>query len=259
MSLAKRLIVNADDFGRTPGVNAGIVEAYKRGIVTSTTLMVNFAASAEAAALARENPALGVGLHLALTGGKPTLPPDQVLSLVDGHGLLPAKPDGLAGARPAEILAEARAQLQRFRELLGRNPTHFDSHHHSHRLPDVCEALVTLSWETGLPVRNAAPAMAQRFQREGIPTPDAFLEGFFDRSATSEDLLKILCEVGPGVTELMCHPARVDEELRAGSSYAEVRDREREILTHPETRAAIQSLGIRLVHFGDLGTDQGRG
>ncbi len=259
MSSGKRLIVNADDFGRTPGINAGIVEAHRRGIVTSATLMVNFAASAEAADLARETPSLGVGLHLALTGGKPTLPVDQVLSLVDGHGLLPGKPDGLVGARPAEILAEARAQLQRFRKLLGRNPTHFDSHHHAHRLPDVCEALITLSWETGLPVRHAAPWMEQRFRQEGIPTPNAFMESFFDQGATAEDLLKILCQVGPGVTELMCHPARVDDELRASSSYAEVRDREREILSHPETRAAVQSLGIRLVHFGDLGTDQGRG
>ena len=259
MSVAKQLIVNADDLGRTPGINAGIVEAHRRGIVTSATLMVNFAASAAAGTLARENPKLGLGLHLAFTGGKPTLPTDQVLSLVDAQGLLPAKPEGLAGARPAEIVAEARAQLQRFRSLVGRNPTHIDSHHHAHRLPDVFEALVTLSWETGLPVRNAAPWMAERLRREGIPSPDAFQEGFFDQRATVEDLVKILSQVEPGVTELMCHPARVDDELRAGSSYAEPRDREREILTHSEVRAAIQSLGIRLIHYGDLGTDQGRG
>lgn len=256
---AKRLIVNADDFGRSPGVNAGIVEAHRRGIVTSTTLMVNFAASAAAAALARENPKLGVGLHLALSGGKPTLPPDQVLSLVDTQGLLPPKPEGLAGARPDEIVAEARAQLRRFRELVGRNPTHFDSHHHAHRLPDVFEAMVTLSWETGLPVRNAAPRMAQQLRREGIPTSDVFVDDFFDQGVSLENLVRILSEVRPGATELMCHPALVDDVLRAGSSYAEVRDREREILTDSEIRAAIQSLGIRLIHFGDLGTDQGRG
>lgn len=259
MTPAKRLIVNADDFGRTPGVNAGIVEAHQRGIVTSTTLMVNFPASAAAAALARENPTLGVGLHLALSGGKPTLPPDQVLSLVDTHGLLPPKPEGLAGARPAELVAEARAQLQRFRELVGREPTHFDSHHHSHRLPDVFEAMVTLCWETGLPLRNAAPWMSQRLRREGIPTSDVFLDGFFDEGVTHENLVRILGDVRPGVTELMCHPALVDEVLRAGSSYAEVRDREREILTDDQVRAAVQALGIRLIHFGDLGTDQGRG
>lgn len=259
MSVAKRLIVNADDFGRTPGINAGIVEAHRRGIVTSATLMVNFAASAAAGALARENPKLGVGLHLALTGGKPTLPTDQVLSLVDAQGLLAAKPEGLAGARPAEIVAEVRAQLQRFRELVGRNPTHFDSHHHAHRLPDVFEAMVTLSWETGLPVRNAAPWMAQRLRREGIPTSDVLVDDFFDSGVSLENLVRILSDVRPGTTELMCHPARVDDELRAGSSYAEARDREREILTHSEVRAAIQSLGIRLIHYGDLGTDQGRG
>ncbi len=259
MSEPKRVIVNADDFGRTPGINEGIIEAHRRGVVTSTTLMVNFAASAAAGALAGSNPRLGVGLHLSLTGGRPTLAPEQIPSLVDGKGDLPRKPEGLSGARPAEVLAEARAQLQRFRELVGRNPTHFDTHHHAHRLPEIFEAVVTLAWETGLPVRNAAPWMGARLRREGIPTTDAFVESFFDANATLESLLQALSEVQPGTTEIMCHPGVVDDELRAGSSYAEARGRELQVLMNTEVRANLQSLGIRLVHFGDLGTDLGRG
>jgi chitin disaccharide deacetylase len=257
MSGAKRLIVNADDFGRTAGVNRGVIEAHRRGVVTSATLMVGFAGASEAASLARENPGLGVGLHLALTGGAPTLPAEQLPSLVDGRGLLPAKPEGLATARPAEVLAEARGQLRRFRELMGRDPTHFDSHHHAHRTPIVYEALVTLAWETGLPVRNGEPGMGERLRREGIPTTDRFVESFYDAGATLEVMLSILGDVGPGVTELMCHPAVVDDELRSGSSYAAQRSRELEVLTHREVRQALQALGIKLVSFAEIVSEQG--
>jgi predicted glycoside hydrolase/deacetylase ChbG (UPF0249 family) len=248
----KRLIVNADDFGRTPGINRGVVEAHRKGVVTSATMMVSYPGASEAAALARENPGLGVGLHMALTGGPPTLPPERLPSLVDANGSLPAKPEGLAGARPAEVLAEARSQLRRFRELVGRDPTHFDSHHHSHRTPIVYDVLVTLAWETGLPVRNGGPGMGEKLRREGIPTTDVFVEAFYDEGATLEGMLAILGEIRPGVTELMCHPAVVDEELRAGSSYANQRTRELEVLTHREVRQALQALGIKLIHFGEL-------
>jgi predicted glycoside hydrolase/deacetylase ChbG (UPF0249 family) len=252
MSTTKRLIVNADDFGRTCGINRGVVEAHRRGVVTSATLMVSYEGATEAAALARENAGLGVGLHLALTGGPPTLPPERLPSLVDARGMLPSKPEGLAGARPAEVMAEARGQLRRFRELMGRDPTHFDSHHHSQRLPIVYDVLVTLAWEAGLPVRNGGPGMGERLRREGILTTDVFIEAFYDMGATLEGMLAILDDIGAGVTELMCHPAVVDEELRAASSYANQRTRELEVLTHREVRQALQALGIKLVHFGEL-------
>jgi predicted glycoside hydrolase/deacetylase ChbG (UPF0249 family) len=252
MSAQKRLVVNADDFGRTPGINRGIIEAHRRGIVTSATLMVSYPAAAEAARLATENPRLGVGLHLAVTGGMPILPAVQVPSLVDAHGRLPAKPDGLATVHPYDVLAETRAQLKRFRELMGRPPTHFDSHHHSHQIPAVLEAIVTLAWETGLPVRSISYEMRSRFHREGIPTTDRFVQSFFDQGATLESLLRVLGDLGAGTTELMCHPAVVDEELRAASGYAEPRTRELDVLTHLEIRQAIQAAGIKLVTFAEL-------
>ena len=195
---AKRLIVNADDFGRTAGINRGIVTAHRQGIVTSATLMVAYAPAAEAAALAGDHPGLGVGLHVALTGGPPVLPPHRLPSLVDAQGLLPAKPDGLARAKADEVLAEARAQLSRFREIVKRDPTHFDSHHHSHRTPAVLEALLTLAWETGLPVRCASPEMRDRLRRENVPTTDAFVEDFFDQDVRLETLLRIVDAVARG-------------------------------------------------------------
>lgn len=252
MSLLKRLIVNADDLGRTPGVNRGIFQAQRTGIVTSATLMVTQPAAAEVPALAREHPGLGIGLHVSLTGGPPCLPPAQVGSLVDENGRFPAKPERLDRADPEEVLAEARAQLKRFRELTGMPPTHIDSHHHAHTRLPVLEALVTLSWETGLPLRSVSGEMRERFRREGIRTPDQFIDAFFGEGATPENLIRLLSQVGAGVTELMCHPAVVDEELKAGSSYAQERGRELSALTHGEARQALQAAGVRLIHFGQL-------
>ena len=253
MSAAKRLIVNADDLGRTEGVNEGIFDAHRRGIVTSATMMVSYPAARRVAALSRDCPALGIGLHVALSGGVPALPPEQLRSMVDAKGMLPAKPAGLVGADRTEVLAEARAQLNRFREIMGRDPTHFDSHHHSHReVPAVFEAILTLAWETGLPVRNASPSMAEQLRREGVPTPDHFVEEFYGEGATLNDLIGLVEDLPLGTSELMCHPAVVDEELRATSGYAEPRARELDVLTNPAVRQAAQRSGVRLISFGQL-------
>jgi len=249
---ARRLIVNADDLGRTPGINRGVFEAHQRGIVTSATLMVNFPAASPAAALAAESPRLGIGLHLALTGSVPTLPAAAVPSLVDPGGRLPAKPEGLAGADPREILAEARAQLRRCRALLGRLPTHLDSHHHSHRWPAVLDAVVAIAHETGRPVRAASPEVRERLRREGIATTDHFSEDFYGEGATLDGLVRILGGLPDGTTEIMCHPAVVDPELRSGSGYAEPRAVELAVLTDPRVRRIVELEGIRLIHFGEL-------
>jgi predicted glycoside hydrolase/deacetylase ChbG (UPF0249 family) len=223
MNNDKRLIVNADDLGRTPGINQGIFDAHRRGVVTSATLMVNYPYAAAVPALSAAHPGLGVGLHVALTG-----------------------------TSSPEVLDEARAQLARFRTIMKRDPTHFDSHHHSHReVPAALEALLTLGRETGRPVRAASPEVGERLRREGVPTTDRFVEGFFDRGATLEALLAIIDGVR-GTTELMCHPAVVDEELRTTSSYAEARSRELEVLTDRRVRDAIERAGVQLIHFGQL-------
>jgi predicted glycoside hydrolase/deacetylase ChbG (UPF0249 family) len=252
MTAARRLIVNADDLGRTAGINEGVTEAHRRGIVTSATVMVNYPAAEQVARIARENPGLGLGLHLQLTGGPAALPPESLRSVVDAAGHLPAKPEALRDPDPAEVLAEARAQLRRFQDILGTLPTHFDSHHHSHRTPAVFEALVTLGRETNRPVRCASPKMVGELRERGVRTTDAFREDFFDREATLEKLAAILDELPPGATELMCHPAVVDDELRRSSGYAEPRTRELAVLTSAAAREAVQAAGVELVHFGQL-------
>jgi chitin disaccharide deacetylase len=248
----KRLIVNADDFGRSSGINRGVVEAHREGIVTSATLMVNHAFAAEAAGLAGANPNLGVGLHLALTGGVPTLPASELPSLVDADGRLPARPDGLGGADPAEVLAEARAQLTRFRQLMRREPTHADSHHHAQRLPVVLDALVTVAREAGLPLRCASPEQLPRLRSAGVRTTDAFVESFHGEGATLAGLLGIVADLQHGTTELMCHPAHADPELVATSNYALPRERELELLKSSAAREALLAAGVELASFATL-------
>lgn len=248
----RRIIVNADDLGRTDGINSGIFAAHDRGVVTSATLMVGFDAAIAAAAELPRHPGLGIGLHVTLSGGSPLLPPELVTSLVDTDGRFPPKPDGLTGAVREEIRAEVEAQFEKFVELTGRLPTHLDSHHHSHRLPDVCDALISLAMHYRLPVRNASPTVGERLRAEGVPTTDWFIEDFFGQTATLDSLLQILDRLKPGVSEIMCHPAQVDDALRQGSSYVDERETELEALAHPDVLAALQAAGIELIDFTKL-------
>jgi chitin disaccharide deacetylase len=142
----KRLIVNADDFGLTPGVNRAIIEAHTRGIVTSATLMANMPAFAEAVQLAKSHPTLGVGLHFNITQGAPVAPTTQVRSLLGGNGEFLGTSTKLARRallgqlREEEIGIELRAQLERLRSA-GLAVTHVDSHKHAHALPGVLRAI----------------------------------------------------------------------------------------------------------------------
>lgn len=246
----KLLIVNADDLGRTTGINSGIFEAHKNGLVTSATLMVAYPAAEEAAARLDQYPRLGVGLHIALTGSPSILPRERLPSLTDASGNCPAKPEGLVNPVFDEVLMETRAQFDRFLELTGRLPTHLDSHHHSHRHPVVCDALIALAAEHDVPVRNASPDVEARLRRNGVATTDFFVERFFGMDARLDVLVEILKGIRPGVTEIMCHPAHVDDELRATSGYSEERERELEVLTSPQALHAVRDLGLRPVHFG---------
>lgn len=260
---ARLLIVNADDLGRTAGINRGTFDSHRRGIVTSATLMVGFPAARAASGALADDPglaSLGVGLHVALTGGRPTLPPARVPSLVDDDGLLPRRPSGLDGAAPAEVLAEVRNQLARFRELTGGLPTHLDSHHHAHRLPVVCEALIEVAREHRLPVRAASPDVAERLRGAGVPTTDLFVERFYGEEATLEAMLDIVRTAGASgarSVEVMVHPGWADRELREDSTYVAEREREIAVLTDPEVRAAVADAGLRLGHFGDLAAARG--
>ena len=247
----KRLIVNADDFGRTPGVNAGIFEAHAAGIVTSATVMVLEPSAARGIRDAAERcGSVSLGVHVTLTGGGlPASAARAVPTLAPG-GRFPRTAGDLPRRIPeAEVRAELEAQIEIFQVLARRPPTHLDSHHHAARHPDVAPVFAAVARERSLPVRAVDDADRNALHEAGVCTPDRFFGGFYGpdvRRATLEGILALLPD---GVSELMCHPARVDEALRRGSRYADERDLEREVLCDTTLPPLIRSLGIELVGF----------
>lgn len=286
----KRLIVNADDFGYTRGVNAGIVRGFREGIITSTTIMANAAAFEDAGEQARENPRLGVGCHLVLVGGKAVAKKPQVASLADENGNLP-KTLGVLLARFAtgrvkfqEIVSELRAQVEKVLSF-GIQPTHFDTHKHTHAFPRVMEAVVRVAeefrikrirkpfedfqelvrsrdghgWETwkqratALASHVSAPGFRRLVQANGMVAP----EHFWGIAATGRlnvaAILAMIEGMEEGTTELMCHPGHCDSELEGlPTRLKRQREEELEALTDPAVREALKSKQVQLINFGDL-------
>lgn len=251
----KRLIVNADDFGRATGVDLGILRAHREGIVTATTLMVAAPASEGAARLARETPTLDVGVHLTLTYARPLTDPSRIPSLVEPDGTFPRLPAAFIGAGRAvreEALTEYRAQHARAATLIGRAPTHLDTHHWLHDEPALEWAITRLALETGTAVRPHDDAQRDRLRAAGVRTVDRYRRDFQHEGHVDVDaLLRIIDDVGDGVTELGCHPGEPDDELARTSAYAALRATELATLTDPRVRAAVADAGITLSTYAD--------
>ena len=281
--MSKQLIVNADDYGRAPGVSRGILAAHREGIVTSTTVMINQRGVEEQLTQALACPGLGVGLHLVFTAWRPVLPAEEVPGLVDDNGLFLEQHDVWARAEQiplAQLQAELSTQLERFISLAGRLPDHLDCHHFVHLYPPFFQVYADLATRYELPLRIPFPPETEFDQAaktlpflEGFPRdlvrgmivtnsalikarrlahPDRFIGTFFGRETLTLDaLLGHLGTLQDGVTELMCHPAYDDPAL-AGSSYRSEREIELKLLTHPAVRDRIKAVGIELVTFGAL-------
>jgi len=212
----KYLIVNADDFGAGGGTSRGIVEAHRDGIVTSTSLLVNTPWSAAAATLAETVPDLGVGLHLDL--------------------------DGVA---EADVPLALDRQLHRFADLLGRPPTHVDTHHDAHRDPLLLPHVMAFARRHGLPLRGQSPARpCSKFygQWDGETHPEQISMAGLERL--------LAAEVRDGVTELSCHPGYHDASLH--SSYRLERELELKTLCDPAAHRLLSAFGITLISFRDL-------
>jgi predicted glycoside hydrolase/deacetylase ChbG (UPF0249 family) len=224
MSEPLYLIVNADDFGASLGVNRGIIDCHRRGILTSTSLMVTGAALGDAVALSRENPGLAIGLHFDVWGED-----EREFDTRD----LPATRD------------ELRRQLDRFHEVMGRMPTHIDSHRHAHREDHLFPHFRSWVEPLGIPLRAASDVR--------------FVGGFYaqwqwmvtDLARVSVEYLQgmLRTEVPPGFTEFSCHPGYVSDDYRA--VYFTEREEEVKTLTDPRIRATIDKLGIRLISYAD--------
>jgi chitin disaccharide deacetylase len=225
------LIVNADDFGRSPGVNQGVIRAHEHGVVTSATLMVRWPAAIEAAAYARGS-SLSVGLHLDLGEWE----------YRDGEWHTRYQ---VLGTWTADSVAEElNHQLEQLERLIGRPPTHLDSHQHVHRRESARTAVLRAGERLGIPVRGFTSGIAYSGafygQDAGTPLPGAI---------TVEALVDVIETLPAGVTELACHPAA---ELDHDSDYGEERIREVETLCDPRVRAAIDRCGVDLRSFADL-------
>jgi predicted glycoside hydrolase/deacetylase ChbG (UPF0249 family) len=212
----KWLIVTGDDFGISRGINRGILQAHRDGILTSTSLMVHRPACDEAAALARECQNLSIGLHLEL--------------------------DGVELSR---VRAEIERQVARFVEVVGAAPTHVDSHHDVHRDPRILPDVRTWARRAGVPLRGYS--RVRHFPKfYGQWGGETHLE-----QISVEGLLRLLdAEVADGVTELSCHPGYADAELV--SSYAAEREVELQTLCEPRVFHALVDRDIRLIGFRDL-------
>jgi chitin disaccharide deacetylase len=226
------LVVNADDFGRSPGINRGVIRAHEEGIVTSASLMVRWRAAIDAARYARERPELGVGLHLDLGEWR-----------FEARRWRPAYEVPGAEGNPGRAIAE---QLVRFRELVGRDPTHLDSHQHVHLHEPVHSALLERAEELGVPVRLVTPGVVHcgafyGQTGEGEPWPQGI---------TVERLVELICDVGPAATEIACHPGYVDDDL--DSVYRSEREREVDALCSAAAAAAVRESGAVLGTFASL-------
>jgi predicted glycoside hydrolase/deacetylase ChbG (UPF0249 family) len=270
LSSRKQLVVNADDFGFTPDVNEGIVEAHRRGILTATTLMANGAAFDDAVRLARETPSLDIGAHLVLVGGRSTLTGKPLPAAV-------AKLLAAMARREIRVYDELRAQVRRILDA-GVRPTHLDTHKHTHLAPPVLDAVARIGQEFGIvwvrqpfdfplkaprvpPLRRltsrALGLLRPRFRgilaRHACKATDHFAGFRITGRFGAAELAELMGAIPQGSTELMCHPGRCGEALRnARTRLKESRERELEALVSRQVRDAVERNGIDLVNYAGL-------
>lgn len=233
MAVTRSLIVNADDLGQSAGINAGIIKAHETGIVTSASLMVRWESARAGAAYARLHPDLSVGLHLDL--GEWAFRDGEWAKMYDVAQL-----DNVTAVHD-----EIARQLEQFRVLVGRDPSHLDSHQHVHRDDPALSLLLEVALELQIPLRHfnhAVHYIGDFYGQLGDGTP---LPG-----AISVDALTcILQDLPAGVSELGCHPG-CGRDVR--SMYTEERAREVQVLCDPQIRSVLHDENIELISFYGL-------
>ncbi len=227
------LIVNADDFGQSHGINRGIIQAYERGIVTSASLMVWGHAAAEAAAYAHAHPKLSLGLHVDLGEwnyrGNEWVPVYQLVPVGDAQA----------------VARETERQLAGFRRLVGADPTHLDSHQHVHRENGIRAVFAEIARRLAIPLRSVSPGVRYCGSFYGQDEKGQSFAKFISVQA----LIKILAELPRGITELGCHPGEGNDRT---SIYRGERAQEVKTLCDPQVRAAVAKMRITLCSFRDV-------
>ncbi len=270
--MKRRLIVNADDYGRTPSISRGICDAHLNGLVTTTTVMINLPGALEDVRRGIEcAPTLAYGVHLNLTCGKPLIPPDRVPTLIDANGWFHGKDVIFSNPEMldlTEVKIECKAQIERFLQTEAELD-HLDSHHHfGIASTEIWLLLTELAVEYDCGVRTPFPndireedlfelypadmidfsRTQAKVQLEtlAIPHPDYFYASFFGPNAVLDHLIELLEELPNGVSEMMCHPGYSDESLEQTSGYNRIREQELAALTDQSALAAIASGNIEL-------------
>ncbi len=229
------LILNADDFGFSKGVNEGIIKSFKEGIVTSTTAMCTMPFIDHAVELSKQNTDLKVGLHLTLTRYKPALNTHQ--TIVDENNLFHTS-DTLRNKEIdiEEVYAEYKAQVELFIKLFGRKPTHLDGHQHTHVLPNIVHATKRIMEEYDLDCRLLSDEVY-------------FYEGFynhFNLIHSINDAVKHAQSDGFSKIDMMCHPAIIDDFLLQNTSYNKQRANELSAIISPDVKDYIDLNNIKL-------------
>ncbi|HKS83803.1 MAG TPA: ChbG/HpnK family deacetylase [Candidatus Acidoferrales bacterium] len=285
---AKRLIVNADDFGMSRGITDGVLLAHRFGLVTSTSLMANMPAAEYAATAGAKIPSLGIGVHLNICQGQPILPASQIPSLVDvlGHFWRPAilaKKLWRGAVRTREIEAEFRAQI-RWVKNCGIVPTHADSHQHMHLYPGALQAFVRALSAEGIPCTRAprcavipnngvigGPHEGGPARRILVDCYRRFLQAVVLRrfqmplarlsfvSRERRDLallgaswLKTLSHLPPGTFELACHPGLFERGFSETDRIRLQREEELHWLTDSAMFHAVREAGIELITYREI-------
>lgn len=246
----KRLIINADDFGLTDGVNRGIADSMLAGVVCTTSVM-----PCDAKLLRRASkwiPILEnrIGVHLQLTGGPPCAKPELVPSLLSCGNRFPDSIRSMKVPDRREIVLEWRCQVNRILEY-GFSPTHIDTHHYTHTLPEVFEAYCEIARLYNLPARTRGPEMTSRLRAAGVRCADFCEIKWYKKYLDVTGLIKLIDAGfkllgGSGTLELMCHPGYCDAELRKKSTYLEQREIEAAVLCDPGLGRHFEKEGIVL-------------
>jgi predicted glycoside hydrolase/deacetylase ChbG (UPF0249 family) len=282
-----RLIINADDFGLTRGINRSILELHQAGVLTSATLMANGPAFDDAVAIAHANPSLGVGCHVVLTDGIPLSPPQSIPTLLgpDGKSFRPTLSSFLSAAlrgkiNSDEIAREAQAQIQHIHQA-GLQVTHLDTHKHTHMLPSVARPLLNVAekngigavrnpfeepwslalgkggWIRGLQVR-LLHSLRKRFEALPQIRSGSILttNGTIGISATGRldaSTLRAMLDAMPEgrLWELVCHPGYNDRDLDAVTTRLRAT---REVERTALLESSLHLSGLELIHYGKLKT-----
>ena len=270
----RRLIVNADDFGLSPSVNAAVIRAHRDGILTTASLMVNEPACAEAVQLARDNPRLGVGLHLTLLLGHSALPPSKIPGLVNALGQFSSSPVGVGinyffqRSLREQLRAEIHAQFEKF-HATGLALDHVNGHLHLHLHPVIFDILMAdagalrirhLRLTRDCLARSRRMAAGRWFyrtshaaiyewlssrareplRRRGIRHAGITFGLLQDSRVDEAYLLKLLPELPPGDSELYSHPS------------LDTFKHEFEALVSPRVCEEVNRLGLELIRYQDL-------